>query len=74
MYDFFRSHMLQADSKEMYDAWIAALQKGIGAAIQRISTCDSGSDSLNISSKTESRNEIGNGAVKSNINKVKKSK
>lgn len=31
-----RSHILQADSKEMYGVWIAALQKGIGAAFQRI--------------------------------------
>lgn len=31
-----RSHMLQTDSKEMYDAWVAALQRGIGAAIQQI--------------------------------------
>lgn len=29
---------MQADSKEMYDAWILALQKGIGAAIQRVNT------------------------------------
>lgn len=35
-----RSHMLQADSKEMYDTWIDALQKGIGAAIQRIHSCE----------------------------------
>ncbi|KAF7267981.1 hypothetical protein GWI33_018825, partial [Rhynchophorus ferrugineus] len=31
-----KSHILQADSKEMYEAWIEALQRGIGAAIQRI--------------------------------------
>ncbi|XP_018333831.1 arf-GAP with coiled-coil, ANK repeat and PH domain-containing protein 2 [Agrilus planipennis] len=30
-----KNHMLQADSKEMYDAWISAMQKGIGAAIQQ---------------------------------------
>ncbi|KAJ8928248.1 hypothetical protein NQ314_019198 [Rhamnusium bicolor] len=34
------SHMLQADSKEMYESWIVALQKGIGAAIQRNHTVD----------------------------------
>lgn len=32
--------MLQADTKEMYDCWITALQKGIGAAIQRIQSID----------------------------------
>lgn len=32
--------MLQADTKEMYDAWISALQNGIGAAIQRIQSMD----------------------------------
>lgn len=30
-----KSHVLQADSKELFDTWISALQKGIGAAIQR---------------------------------------
>nr|CAD7579949.1 unnamed protein product [Timema californicum] len=29
-----RSHMLQADSEEMYQSWICAMQQGIGAAIQ----------------------------------------
>lgn len=32
--------MLQADCKEMFDTWITALQTGIGAAIQRISSCE----------------------------------
>ena len=32
---FHRSHILQADSEEMYHAWIDAMQKGIGAAFQR---------------------------------------
>ncbi|XP_045475091.1 arf-GAP with coiled-coil, ANK repeat and PH domain-containing protein 2 [Harmonia axyridis] len=69
-----KSHMLQADSKEMYNAWIAALQKGIGAAIQRISTCDSGTDSLSASFNLDSRNEIGkNGSVRNNT-KFKKTK
>jgi hypothetical protein len=27
--------MLQADSDEMYQCWISAMQQGIGAAIQR---------------------------------------
>nr|XP_023025538.1 arf-GAP with coiled-coil, ANK repeat and PH domain-containing protein 2 [Leptinotarsa decemlineata] len=35
-----KSHMLQADSKEMYDCWVTALQKGIGAAIQRVQSID----------------------------------
>lgn len=30
-----RSHMLQADSEEMYLAWVTAMQQAIGAAIQR---------------------------------------
>ncbi|GLH03543.1 ArfGAP with SH3 domain, ANK repeat and PH domain-containing protein [Gryllus bimaculatus] len=30
-----KSHMLQADSDEMFQAWIAAMQHGIGAAIQQ---------------------------------------
>ncbi|XP_076033523.1 centaurin beta 1A isoform X2 [Oratosquilla oratoria] len=29
-----KCHMLQADSEEMYHAWIDALQRGIGAALQ----------------------------------------
>ncbi|XP_034243344.1 arf-GAP with coiled-coil, ANK repeat and PH domain-containing protein 2 isoform X2 [Thrips palmi] len=29
-----KSHILQADSEEMYQAWIDAMQKGIGAAFQ----------------------------------------
>lgn len=36
-----KSHMLQADSKEMYEVWISALQRGIGHAIQRVSSIDS---------------------------------
>lgn len=32
--------MLQADTKEMFDTWISALQHGIGAAIQRIQSID----------------------------------
>lgn len=33
---FFRSHILQADSEEMYQIWIEALQKAIGNAIQTV--------------------------------------
>lgn len=40
-----KCHMLQADSNEMYNAWIMALQKGIGAAIQSLQT-DSESNEL----------------------------
>ncbi|KAJ9595394.1 hypothetical protein L9F63_013418, partial [Diploptera punctata] len=29
-----KSHMLQADTDEMYQSWISAMQQGIGAAIQ----------------------------------------
>lgn len=36
--------MLQADSKEMFDTWILAMQKGIGAAIQRINSYSSDAD------------------------------
>lgn len=32
----FRSHMLQADSEEMFTKWITALQRGIGAALQLV--------------------------------------
>lgn len=35
-----RSHILQADSEEMYHLWIEALQKGIGAAIQRVQSME----------------------------------
>ncbi|XP_073971357.1 centaurin beta 1A isoform X2 [Rhodnius prolixus] len=31
-----RSHMLQADSEEMFTKWITALQRGIGAALQLV--------------------------------------
>lgn len=31
-----RCHMLQADSEEMYNQWIAALQQGIGNALQLV--------------------------------------
>ncbi|GJQ71464.1 hypothetical protein Trydic_g11187 [Trypoxylus dichotomus] len=30
-----KNHILQADSKDMVDTWIAAVQKGIGIALQR---------------------------------------
>lgn len=50
----YRSHMLQADSEEMLQCWISAMQKGIGAALQQSLSQDgngqdggnSGSDSV----------------------------
>ncbi|ENN72674.1 hypothetical protein YQE_10772, partial [Dendroctonus ponderosae] len=39
-----KSHILQADSEEMYHLWIEALQKGIGAAIQRVQSMESPGD------------------------------
>lgn len=42
--------MLQADSKEMFDAWIQAMQKGIGAAIQRIHSYNSDNEETKSSS------------------------
>lgn len=65
--------MLQADSKEMYNAWIMALQKGIGAAIQRTSTSDLDTNSLETSAKIDLRQVMSSGAVGKN-NNFKKSK
>lgn len=31
-----KCHMLQADSSEMFNVWVTALQRGIGAAIQSL--------------------------------------
>ncbi|KAL0268895.1 UNVERIFIED_CONTAM: hypothetical protein PYX00_010679 [Menopon gallinae] len=56
-------HMLQADSNEMYTAWITALQQGIGAAIQSLQTdieqedLQRSENSDNISSSSHSRSE-----------------
>lgn len=47
-----KSHILQADSEEMYLAWIEALQKGIGAAFQR--AMSTGDEILNASSSSSS--------------------
>lgn len=68
--------MLQADSKEMYETWIAALQKGIGAALQRIQSIDveqikKGDNSvLRYSHDIAGRHR--NGPVGDNNNKIKK--
>ncbi|CAG9772843.1 unnamed protein product [Ceutorhynchus assimilis] len=35
-----KNHILQADSEDMFQLWIEALQKGIGAAIQKIQSID----------------------------------
>lgn len=67
-----KSHILQADSKEMYDAWIEALQKGIGAAIQRIRSSE-----IESHKKRENRNSSFYGSdndtsANNNNNKIKK--
>lgn len=61
--------MLQADSKEMFDAWITALQKGIGAAFHRINSSE-----LTDNAKTGScNNGLTNSSVTNvNNNKIKK--
>ena len=47
--------MLQADSPEMFEAWISSMQKGIGAAIQHSVSCDdSANDDSKISGKLNS--------------------
>ncbi|CAH0555934.1 unnamed protein product [Brassicogethes aeneus] len=68
-----KSHMLQADSKDMFEAWIMALQQGIGAAIQRISSTDFGG----ANERNSQRNPLdvprkSNSAVVNNNNKIKK--
>ncbi|KAJ8959983.1 hypothetical protein NQ318_009418 [Aromia moschata] len=73
-----KSHMLQADSKEMYDSWIAALQTGIGAALQRIRSVDMDSHKDN-NVITRYSDDIGgrhpNGQLSNiNNNKIKKIK
>lgn len=66
---YFRSHILQADSKEMYEAWISAMQKGIGAAFQRLNT-EPSSHGLHDSRIHTSNINVNNGSV--HISKVKK--
>ncbi|XP_024939571.1 arf-GAP with coiled-coil, ANK repeat and PH domain-containing protein 2 isoform X2 [Cephus cinctus] len=41
-----KSHMLQADSEEMYLAWVTAMQQAIGAAIQRGMSTGSNANTL----------------------------
>lgn len=54
-----KSHMLQADSEDMYQAWIQALQQGIGAAIQH--TNDDSHNSSN-------QNDTGGSGNNNNVN------
>lgn len=42
MHIYHRSHILQADSEEMLQAWVSALQHGIGAALQLGMRCEAG--------------------------------
>jgi Arf-GAP/coiled-coil/ANK repeat/PH domain-containing protein len=65
-----KSHMLQADSKEMYEAWIASLQRGIGAAFQRIHSIENTDNSGKLNNPNE---QSGNGSIANfNNNKIKK--
>lgn len=68
--------MLQADSKEMYDAWIAALQQGIGAAIQRIHSVDYSSRHTKEAQPLKSNDDVSKTehSVATNNNKIKKIK
>jgi hypothetical protein len=62
--------MLQADSKEMYEAWIASLQRGIGAAFQRIHSIENTDNSGKLNNPNE---QSGNGSIANfNNNKIKK--
>lgn len=54
-----KSHMLQADSEDMYQAWVQALQQGIGAAIRHTND-----DSRTITN----HNNIGGGSGSNNNN------
>lgn len=71
--------MLQADSKEMYDYWVAALQKGIGAAIQRVQSVDMDHYKKNDNnfckhSESGALRNLNGAANKDNNNRVKKPK
>lgn len=61
--------MLQADSKEMFDIWISALQKGIGAAIQRIHGDINNHDIRRDSSTSTTSHSSGNDSSSSVLNK-----
>lgn len=52
-----KSHILQADSEEMYQAWIDAMQKGISKAFQRtMSMCDN--NAMNTPSSPRSQSAL----------------
>lgn len=63
----FRSHILQADSENVYKSWIEALQQGIGNAIEH-------SAQRNIDQPMSQTSDDSNHLVLSNSNKIKKSK
>lgn len=66
-----KSHILQADSKEMYKAWFQALQKGIGAAIQRVQSTEIQNHKKNEKS-TFYQTEVGDTSTFNNNNQIKK--
>lgn len=64
---FCRSHILQADSENVYKHWIEALQQGIGNAIEH-------SAQRNIDQPSSQTTNDYNHSVTGNSNKIKKSK
>lgn len=51
-----RSHVLQADSEEMFQVWIQAIQEEIGAAMQlMLSSRSSSGHSLSMSNESSPR-------------------
>lgn len=68
--------MLQADSKEMFEAWIAAMQKGIGAAFQRTHSdiSDNSKRDLRMSDSSLNSRQSSNGAIPGKSDKIKKVK
>lgn len=65
---------MQADSKEMYDAWISALQKGIGAALQRVNTDSIEMDDKSHSFQSNNATVASNGNLKSDSESGEKGK
>lgn len=55
----------------MYDAWISAMQKGIGAAFHRYNTDQSLYNNDDNSKQCDNTNEA-NGSVSNKVEKVKK--
>uniref|UniRef100_T1JJI0 5' exonuclease Apollo n=1 Tax=Strigamia maritima TaxID=126957 RepID=T1JJI0_STRMM len=64
-----KSHMLQADSQEMFDMWMSALQAGINAAIQRptqeVDSCERNYDSKSNDSSNDEMQSKSSDAPKS---------